>query len=306
MKSQPHSQSGISNIRYRSSGFQYLALLILALAIAPWVFNSDWVSSSDFHACIEMSSSLIAIIAGIAGIIYFFGMGNTFFLVVGLGFFISGSEDLVHGFFGFKRLWAESGVDFSRFIPGTYVTGRLLLGTMCIIAIITERTITDPVQIKNTAKLLIPLSLLIGGGLTLIAFNLPLPKFVHPERFISRPLDFISAIIFLIAFALGLRRLLKFRDTFTHFLLLSLLINCFGQVYMSFSKQLFDIFFDVAHVANILSYTMPIIGLSICTLEQLKETKESEREIKAINQKPFETKELINAITAALTEPQKT
>ena len=145
----PQSQAVNSRKLNRSYYLQYLFLLIVAIAIAPWVFQSDWVSSSDCHAMIEMSSSLIAMIAGIAGIIYFFGMGNTFFLIVGLGFFISGSEDLLHGFFSFKRLWAESGVDFSRFIPGTYVTGRLLLGTLIIIAIATERTITDPAKIKK-------------------------------------------------------------------------------------------------------------------------------------------------------------
>ncbi len=264
---------------------QYLILLFISIAIGPAIFSSNWKSSSDFHACIEMSSALIAITAGFTGIIYYFGIGNTFFLIVGLGFFISGSEDLVHGFLSFNRLWADRNVDFSRFIPATYVSGRILLASLCIAAVIFKRKMFNHEQIKKTAYLLIPLSILFGSGLALLVFKLPLPQFIYIELLISRPLDFISAILFFIAFLLNFKRLLFHKDTFTHFLLLSLLLNFIGQVYMSFSKELFDVFFDTAHIANILSYVMPTLGLYIYAFEQLKETKKSERKIKSINKK---------------------
>ncbi len=107
---------------------QYGLLLVLSLAIGPAVFSSEWIGSSDFHACIEMSGSLIAIVAGISGILLFYSKGNSFFLIVGLGFFIAGGEDMVHGLLGFERMWSDGGVGFSRFIPATCLPGRMLLG----------------------------------------------------------------------------------------------------------------------------------------------------------------------------------
>ena len=45
---------------------------------------------------------------------------------------------------------------------------------------------------------------------------------------------------------------------------------------MSFSKQLFDVFFDVAHWANILSCCMPVAGI---TVEALGGMKTAQREV---------------------------
>ncbi len=250
--------------------FQYALLFGIAIAISPPIFSSNWVSSSDFHATIEMSSALIAILVGITSIVYFFSLKSTFFLIVGLGYFITGSEDLVHGFLSLERIWTADNVDFSRAIPGTYVTGRLLLGFFVIAAVLFEKTISDPAQQKKQALIFISSSIILSSVMTWVAFLLPLPQFIFPDHLISRPIDFLSAIIFFIAFGLGYKRLLEHRNSFTHFLLLSMLLNAFGQCYMSFSKQLYDIYFDVAHVANILSYFMPVVGLLTYLVEQHK------------------------------------
>ncbi|MFQ6610699.1 MAG: PAS domain S-box protein, partial [Fidelibacterota bacterium] len=162
----------------------------------------------------------------------------------------------------YSRLWRDSGVEFSRFIPGTYVTGRLLLGLFTIVAVFFEKIVNDEHTRKQTARTVIPSSIFLGVVLTFIAFIIPLPQFIYPNQFISRPVDFLSAIVFLTALILVIKRMRVKGDVFSHFLILCLLLNIGGQVYMSFSKQLFDIFFDVAHVANILSYVMPVIGLT--------------------------------------------
>jgi len=126
----------------------YIVIAVSFLAIGPRVFSSGWFSSSDFHACIEISSSFIAIIAAIACLIYYFGLKNRYFLIVGLGFFICGSEDFIHGLLSFKRLFENSDVDFARFIPGTYVAGRTMLATMIILATALEKKLTPSEKIK--------------------------------------------------------------------------------------------------------------------------------------------------------------
>lgn len=254
----------------------YVLIMLVFIAISPHIFTSSWVSSSDFHACIEISSSFIAFIAAIACLMYYFGMKSRYFLIIGLGFLICGSEDLVHGIFGFKRLFAESVVDFSRFIPGTYVAGRSMLAIMIIAAALLENTLKAKERVQKEAVIFSSIAILLGVGATVLAFKIPLPRFIYPENIISRPVDFISAMLFIVAFLIIMKRFLLHRDIFSGTLLACILLNIGGQAYMSFSKQLFDVFFDTAHWANILSYCMPVVGI---TIESLSKMKRSNQEI---------------------------
>ena len=247
-----------------------IAIALVFVAIGPKAFSSDWVSSSDFHACIEISSSFIAIIAAVACLMYYFGLKSRFYLIIGLGFLVCGSEDLIHGIFGFKRLFADSGVDFSRFIPGTYVAGRMSLAIMIIAAPILRYMTKQAENIKREAIVYSSLALMLGGGLTALALTIDLPKFIYPDRLIPRPVDFVSAILFIVAFALIFKRFRHRRDIFSGSLLICILLNIGGQIYMSFSKQLFDVFFDIAHFANILSYCAPVLGIAIQSLQEMK------------------------------------
>jgi signal transduction histidine kinase len=255
----------------------YIVIVLSFLAISPHTSTSQWVSSSDFHACIEISSSFIAIIAAIACLIYYFGLKNRYFLIVGLGFFICGSEDFIHGLFSFKRLFESSGVDFSNFIPGTYVAGRIMLAITIIAAIVLEKNLTPPNKLKREAITFSGIAVLLGGGATALAFSLPLPEFIYPKNIISRPVDLASAGLFLVAFLLALERFVRVRDTFSGMLLACILLNLGGQIYMSFSKQLFDVFFDTAHWANILSYCMPVLGITIESLAKMRDAQNETR-----------------------------
>jgi hypothetical protein len=55
---------------------------------------------------------------------------------------------------------------------------------------------------------------------------------------ISRPVDLISVLLFLSAFMLAIKRFVHIRDMFSGMLLMCILLNLAGQIYMSFSKQL--------------------------------------------------------------------
>ena len=254
----------------------YLYIILMFVAIGPAVFSSTWVSSSDFHACIEIASSFIAIIAAVACLMYYYGLKNRYFLIIGLGFFICGSEDLVHGIFSFERLFEDSGVDFSRFIPGTYVAGRSMLAIMIIAAALLERRLRTTGNFRKETFIFSSTAIILGGGATFLAFILHLPRFIYPEEVISRPADFITAILYAIAFFLIMKRFLFQKDTFSGMLLACILLNLGGQIYMSFSKGLFDAFFDVAHWANLLSYCMPVMGIVI---QSLQEMRKSAREV---------------------------
>ena len=263
-------------VRVRTFAALYILIGLLFFAIGPGVFSSTWVSSADFHSCIEMVGSLFALSAGVAALLYFLALKNRYFLVIGLGFLIAGSEDLIHGILSWDRLFEGTDVDFSRFIPGTYVAGRTVLAVMTMLAPVLENSLKKVKNEIREACVFSSVAALFGGGATALAFLLPLPQFIYPERVISRPVDFISALLFLAAFVLILRRYLRRRDVFSGVIAASLLFNLGGQIYMSFSKQLYDVFFDVAHWAKVFGYVMPVLGISLQTLEEMRR---SSREI---------------------------
>lgn len=254
----------------------YLLITLVFVSLGPMIFSLNWVSSSDFYACIEISSSFIALIAAISALAYFFSKKNRYFLLIAIGFFICGSEDLVHGILGFKSLFAENHVDFFKYIPKTYVAGRISLAIIVIAAIFFEKKSGIVKQAKQEAVFFLVLALLFAGSVTAIALILPFPLFIFPENLISRPVDFISALLFMIAFFLVFKRFLKHGDIFSGMLGAGLLLNVLGQIYMSFSKQLFDLFFSVAHWTNLLSYCMPVLGISI---ESFNEMQRLDKEI---------------------------
>ncbi|MCK4303747.1 MAG: hypothetical protein KAY24_05880 [Candidatus Eisenbacteria sp.] len=91
----------------------YAAMTLLFVAIYPWVSSSRWVSSSDFHACIEIVGSFIALTAGLASMMHFCGTNKRYFLLVGLGFIIAGSGDVIRGLFAWYCLYAGTDVGFA-------------------------------------------------------------------------------------------------------------------------------------------------------------------------------------------------
>ncbi len=276
--------------KVRLIGFIILYLLIAIgfVAIGPRVFSSTWVSSSDFHSCIEISSSFIAIIAAVSCLMYYFGFKSRYYLLCGLGFFICGSEDFIHGLLSFARLFSGIEADLSKFVPGTYVAGRSSFAIFIILAVVLGERTRPSKSVRKETIFFSLIALIVGAGMTALAIMVPLPKLIYPEQLISRPVDFVSAVLFAIAFVVVLKRYLAERSIFSGFLLACVLLNIGGQIYMSFSKQLFDIFFDVAHWANILSYCMPVLGIAV---QALKEIKKSKGELAARKQAEKELKE---------------
>ncbi len=248
--------------------FSIVAVFIIV--ILKLIFSSNWISSSDFHSVIEIIGSFVAIFAGITSLIYYFGLNNRYYLIVGLGFFISGSEDLIHGILSFERLFQGMDVDFSRFIPGTYVAGRCVLALMTMLAPVMEKKHIKSNNQKREATILSFAAFCLGACATALALVLPLPQFIFPDKIITRPFDFFVAILFAIALLILAKRFKSEKDTFTGMLIISLLFNLGSEVYMSFSKQLHDVFFDVAHIYNVIGYLMPLLGIALQGLEEMK------------------------------------
>ena len=255
-------------------------LLILAaamlglLSLYQVLATTTYRGSADLHATIEIVGSVLGLVAGFVLVVLFYTLGNRFHLLVGLAFFVNGAEDLVHGLLAFESVHGLTGMPtagLEQFIPGTYVTGRMLMGILLILApmrVFWRRQSPDP---KRETYWVSGAALVLTATTTVIAFRIPLPQFIYPERLISRPVDFLSAMVLLVALLGILRAYHRDREMLVWWIALSIGINVVGQVLMSFSNALFDPFFDVAHVCKVLGYAAPMLGFSLYQIAVIRE-----------------------------------
>ena len=253
--------------------------MILLSSVYPLLAKSSYRGSGDLHATMELAGALLALIAGGAIVTRFYALGDRFHLFIGLAFLVNGSEDFIHGLLAFEEAyeWIKiPAADIGRFIPGTYVTGRLMMGMILLLAPFQNSLFGESRDPKRETQwsLFIVLSLSIAA--TILASRIPLPQFIFPQWAISRPVDFLSALVLFLALIVFLWEYHRVGDMLIWWVLLSLGVNVVGQILMSFSKELHDLFFVTAHVYKVLGYAIPLLGFSLYQIVIITERKQVE------------------------------
>ena len=274
----PTPERSAVNIKTNVLFIVVCAVIAVAFAIViPAAFASEWTGSSDFHSCIEMVGSFISLLAAAACLVYYFGYKDRYYLICGLAFFVCAGESFIHGLVSWHRMFHEVGIDQSRFVPATYVAAKHAFAALIVLAC--GLGSGEPRSARGVCRETLSFSLMaltVSGGLTVLIMTVPLPRLVYPRHLISRPLDFASAVWLTAAMVLVLKRYYHGGNVFSAFLAVCILLSLGGQICMSFSKRLFDACFDVAHCATAMSYCMPVLGIFI---QALNEMKKSSREL---------------------------
>ncbi|MBM3888320.1 MAG: hypothetical protein FJ388_04250, partial [Verrucomicrobia bacterium] len=213
---------------------------LLLASLCPWIVRSGYKGSADLHAATEVVGALLGLVAGFTLIARTYVHGNRFHLLIGLAYFVNGAEDLVHGVLSFPHFHTalKLPADYlQRSIPGTYVTGRLLLGLILLVAPWVAVRFGPSKRPKRETVWASVTVLAATIGLTTVAFELPLPRLVRPEWVVSRPVDFLSAGVLFLALAGFLWEYHRRRDMLTWWIALSITVNMVGQFAMSFSRS---------------------------------------------------------------------
>jgi signal transduction histidine kinase len=250
--------------------FLYAAISLVFVLIFPAVYHSKWLSFTELHSAIEMSSALLGVTAGIVCIIYYFGFKSPFYLFVGLGFFISGSEDLLQCALSFEHFQTFHGIGLGAKESAEYFEGAFFLPLLIIVAPLMAMRRGKAHGQLLTAILFATSGMALGGGISWCVSYFRPSRLMYPDQFISRPVDFIAAVLFAFALAVILKRFMKDHSIFSGMLLASILCNLFGQLYLSFSKTIFDAAFDVAHLAAVVANFMPVVGISFQGLAEIR------------------------------------
>ena len=122
--------------------------------------------------------------------------------------------------------------------------------------------------------------LVISVAGTAAAFWIRLPRTVFAGSPIGRPIDLGCGFLFALVLLVFLREYRLTRDRMTWWLALAIGVNAVAEIVMSFSRDLYDPFFNVAHVYKVLGYAAPLLGFSFYQLATIVEVKRVEGELR--------------------------
>ncbi len=250
--------------------------VVLLASIYPLLVRSEYIGCPDLHATLEMAGAIFSVVSGIALLTYFHILGNRFHLLMGLAFLVNGTEDFIHGILSFRNILDLPDPSLTQLIAGTYLTGRLVLGAMLFLARFEPISPGESQDQERKTSWIVPAVLTISIVLIGWAFRTPLSSLFYPDRLIARPTDFLSAIALGAALVAFLQKHHREGNVIVRGVLLSVAVNIVGQVLLSFSKALYDPFFDIAHVYKALSYTVPFLGYSLYQITVLTGRRQAE------------------------------
>jgi PAS domain S-box-containing protein len=290
----------------------FLLLFLVPLLFYPAIHASGWRSSSDIHAMLEFSSSLLALTAGIMVLIHFLTTGNRSFLIISCGLIIIGAEELLHGIFSLERIWFVILPTYKLAITTTWLGGNvLLLISVLISAGAGEKEIRSSNRIMYSVLFNV-MSFIAASFLVYLIFNSPfLPDFVKLGSSQKKITELLLGTLFLAAFFIHF----KTRGEQIHTspiikgLVSFLLIRSLVHFYIAGSRDFYDANWDAAHILSLLSYFFPILGVwtemlklhhysEVKVTELARETEEHMKAIEALK----ESEEKLNHIFSNITD----
>jgi len=254
----------------------YWPVLTIALLVGiAFVFNlGEHSGSHEQHAANEFAAGLIGFITGAVLIIRFVVLGNRIQMFIGLAFLVSSTEDmllglhthsLLKGFFGLEHYESED------VISSVYSLGRFVLAIVLIAAPSISRRMGP---VKNACREILVAGLMIAGLVVFGAMSMILVldlDHVFSGYIVSRPFEFVIALLLLLAFIQYRREYAYARTKLIWWVMLSICIAMSGQLVASMAKQPYDTYFDLADMYKIAGNAALLIGFGIDQIAQTGE-----------------------------------
>jgi signal transduction histidine kinase len=256
-------------------------------------------------------------------------LNDKFSLFIGIGFLVNALVDLMHAIISFSNI--EQQVFIKYFIPQTWFAGRIFLSAMLAIGIVKYSTLTKDIssgiasihtrkqeevleslppephkkekqERKERARLqnklqitfvfILVLLAAMAAAIAISSLYSVFPGMVLDNYPLHRPYELPSLVLFLVALVYFYKReLYKKSDVFYKAILVSILIDAFAQVIMSYSTTSYDTAHNVAHILKNAAYFVNIIGFALSSIQyniQLKETNKGLEEREQVIRSQYE------------------
>jgi signal transduction histidine kinase len=266
-----------------------ISLLIIALISTNQIL---WITSSIHHFYIELFGTIFAGILAFYYISRAYTLTERFSLFIGIGFLVNTLIDLFHVIVSILNM--DDILFLKYFIPQTWVAGRLFLSAMLAIAIfkytsfssVNSNTQQKQQQIslgkknQNILSLSVLLYLIIVVlFVSIVAISslfVVFPFSVVDNIPIHRPYEIFALALFLVSLYYFYKNgIYKNKDVFYTSLAVSIVVDIFGQIIMSYSAHPFDTSHNIAHVLKDASYFINIIGLALSSIQYNSRLREN-------------------------------
>jgi signal transduction histidine kinase len=284
---------------------------ILKFVILPSIFlsfialkstnSSVWITTSIDHYYIELFGTFLAGILAFYYISRSHNLNEKFSLFIGIGFLVNSLIDLFHVIVSLLNM--NDILFLKYFIPQTWFAGRLFLSAMLAITIVRyislsstnisniqqQQQISSSKINKNKISKVLLLYLIIAAFLASIVATSSLfiifPFSVIDNIPIHRLYEFFPLTLFLISlYYFYKNEIHKNKDILYASILLSIVVDIFGQIIMSYSAYNFDTAHGIAHILKDSSYFINVIGLALSSIQYNRELMESNRRLRKSNE----------------------
>ncbi|HZL24084.1 MAG TPA: ATP-binding protein, partial [Nitrososphaeraceae archaeon] len=224
-----------------------------------------------------------------------------FSLFIGIGFLVNTLIDLLHATVSLLNM--DNILFLKYFIPQTWFAGRLFLSAMLAIAIVKyvsfstldsstkellqqqQKFSTKPTK-KNYenykfSRLLLLYLIVVTLFVSIVAISslfVVLPFSVIDNIGLHRPYEIFPLALFILSlYYFYKNKVYKNKDIFYTSLVISIVLDIFGQIIMSFSANHFDTSHNIPHVLKDAGYFINIIGLALSSIQyniRLRESNE--------------------------------
>ena len=258
-----------------------ISLLIIALISTNQIL---WITSSIHHFYIELFGTIFAGILAYYYISRAYALTDRFSLFIGIGFLVNTLIDLFHVIVSILNM--DDILFLKYFIPQTWFAGRLFLSAMLAIAIFKYTSFSsvnsDTQQKQQQISLgkknenILSLSVLfyliiVTLFVTIVAISslfVVFPFSVVDNIPIHRPYELFPLALFLVSLYYFYKNgIYKNKDVFYTSLAVSIVVDIFGQIIMSYSAHPFDTSHNIAHVLKDAGYFINIIGLALSSIQ---------------------------------------
>ena len=274
--------------------FKCVILPSISLSIIALISTNQilWVTSSIHHFYIELFGTIFAGILAFYYISRAYTLTERFSLFIGIGFLVNTLIDLFHVIVSILNM--DDILFLKYFIPQTWVAGRLFLSAMLAIAIfkytsfssVNSDTQQKQQQIslgkknQNILSLSVLLYLIIVVlFVSIVAISslfVVFPFSVVDNIPIHRPYELFPLTLFLVSLYYFYKNgIYKNKDVFYTSLAVSIVVDIFGQIIMSYSAHPFDTSHNIAHVLKDASYFINIIGLALSSIQYNSRLREN-------------------------------
>ena len=228
------------------------------LALAVWMRQLPFSSEPILYSYLQIVGSLLSFTYAANAMVRFRGTHDRLTLTLAFGFILSGVIETVATFNFYDIL--SSGVYGQTRVPLAWMVSRTLLALVLIASLVVERRV--PNSREPGREIAVALIVVVGVAyLTSAAFfGSPLEPGMHPRALLSRPGDFLPAILFAIA-AIGFgRRASRRVSSVDRTFCVALWMNVACHVLATQSERLLDAPFTVAQFLKVGSYALVLGG----------------------------------------------